>query len=191
MSSPVSTSNILSSLQRRGFWFLLLRGIFAILIGILLIISPFASAAVFGIIVGAWMIVDGLSTIGLSVDLKKNNARWGWVLTDGIIQVIAGIAIIIFPVSFAIVSTFFIIGFMAIGMIASGIIQLSAPVITRTGWSIAVAIIDIIFGVLLGVLAFVNPVDNVVALSWLAGVSAIFLGLALIIFSVKVREFGK
>jgi len=182
---------LLASLQKRGFQFLLWRGILAVLVGILLLISPFGSATAFGIIVGAWMIVDGLSTVGLSVDLKKRDAPWGWVLADGIIQTLFGIFVIIFPVSFAIVSAFFVIGFMAVGMVLSGIAQLSAPVENRSGWSIAVGVVNILFGVILGALALFNPVDNVVSLAWLAGIAAVALGISLIVFAVKVRNLGK
>ncbi|AWT26725.1 hypothetical protein Csp1_19560 [Corynebacterium provencense] len=182
---------LLESLQKRGFQFLLWRGILAVLVGILLLISPFGSATAFGIIVGAWMIVDGLSTVGLSVDLKKRDAPWGWVLADGIIQTLFGIFVIIFPVSFAIVSAFFVIGFMAVGMVLSGIAQLSAPVENRSGWSIAVGVVNILFGVILGALALFNPVDNVVSLAWLAGIAAVALGISLIVFAVTVRNLGK
>ncbi len=197
MSSPETyptttpVAGLLESLQKRGFQFLLWRGILAILVGILLLISPFTSATVFGIIVGAWMMVDGLSTIGLSVDLKKRNAPWGWVLADGIIQTLFGLLVILFPVTFAVVSAFFVLGFMAIGMVLSGVVELAAPVETRSGWTIVVGIVNILFGVLLGALAIINPVDNVVTLSWLAGIATLALGVSLIVFAVKVRNLGK
>lgn len=182
---------LLKSLQKQGVSFLLWRGILAILVGILLLISPFGSATVFGIIVGAWMMVDGLSTVGLSFQLKKQNSSWGWVLTDGIIQTLFGLLVILFPVAFAVISAFFVLGFMAIGMVLSGVVELAAPVENRSGWTIAVGIINILFGVLLGALAIFNPVDNVVTLSWLAGLAALVLGISLIVFSVKLRNLNK
>jgi uncharacterized membrane protein HdeD (DUF308 family) len=184
-------ADLLAALQKRGFQFLLWRGILAVLVGILLLISPFGSATVFGIIVGAWMVVDGLSTVGLSFDLKKQNTSWGWVLTDGIIQTLFGLLVLLFPVTCAIVSAFFVLGFMAIGMVLSGVVELAAPVENRSGWTIAVGIVNILFGVLLGVLAITNPVDNVVTLSWLAGIAALALGISLIVFAVKLRNLDK
>ncbi|MGC3906221.1 HdeD family acid-resistance protein [Corynebacterium variabile] len=184
-------AGLLASLRKRGVSFLLWRGILAVLVGILLLISPFGSATVFGIIVGAWMMVDGLSTVGLSFRLKQQNTSWGWVLTDGVIQTLFGLLVILFPVTFAIISAFFVLGFMAIGMVLSGIVQLAAPVENRSGWTIAVGIINILFGVLLGALAIFNPVDNVVTLSWLAGIAALALGISLIVFSVKLRNLDK
>ncbi|AGP30321.1 HdeD family acid-resistance protein [Corynebacterium terpenotabidum] len=189
MSSP--TNDLLQTLQQRGFRFLLWRGILAVLIGLLLLISPFGSATVFGIIVGVWMVLDGGVAAALSLQLRKQNAPWGWTMTEGIIQILAGIAIILFPVSFAVVSAFFILGFLAIGMVLSGVAQLSAPVQERSGWTIAVGLLDIVLGVVLGVFAITNPVSNVVSLAWMAGVAAMMFGIALIIVSVKVRNLGK
>lgn len=184
-------TDLLASLQKQGVSFLLWRGILAVLVGILLLISPFGSATVFGIIVGAWMMVDGLSTVGLSFDLRKRGAPWGWVLADGIIQTLFGLLVILFPVTFAIISAFFVLGFMAIGMVLSGIVQLAAPVENRSGWTIAVGIVNLLFGVLLGALAILNPVDNVVTLSWLAGIATVALGISFIVFSVKLRKLDK
>lgn len=191
MSNTAPAADLLTTLRQRGFRLLLWRGILAVLIGLLLIISPFGSATVFGVIVGAWMIVDGLSTTGLSLDLRRRGAPWGWMLADGVIQVLFGLLVILFPVTFAVVSAFFVIGFLALGMVLSGIVQLAAPAARRSGWTIVVGVINIVFGVILGVLAITNPVDNVVALSWMAGISAVALGISLIIFAVNLRTLRR
>ena len=189
-SSPTS-SGLLTALQKQGFRFLLWRGVLGILVGLLLIVSPFGSATVFGVIVGAWMVVDGLSTAGLSLDLRRQDAPWGWVMADGVIQVLFGVLVLLVPVTFAVVSAFFVLGFLAIGMILSGIVQLTTPAPARTGWSVVVGIVNVVFGIVLGVLAVTDPVDNVVALSWMAGISAIALGVSLTVAAVRIRNLGR
>lgn len=193
MTTPntFSSSPVFRQLQKSGFQFLLWRGIFAVVAGILFLVWPFESATVFGIFIGAWLIVDGLVTSGLAFDLKKADAPWGWTLTDGIIGIIAGILVILFPASFAIVSAFFILGFMALGLVFQGILQLSAPAGLRSGWSVTAGIINIILGIVLGVLAITNPVDNVWSLAWLAGIAALVIGIFLIWLSFKVRNAAK
>jgi uncharacterized membrane protein HdeD (DUF308 family) len=191
MSTTDASSPVFRQLQRNGFQFLLWRGIVAVIAGILFLVWPFGSATVFGIFIGAWLVVDGLVSSGLAVDLKKTGAPWGWTLTDGVIGIIAGILVILFPASFAIVSAFFILGFMALGLVFQGVLQLSVPAALRSGWSVTAGVINIILGVVLGVLAVINPVDNVWSLAWLAGIAALVIGVFLIWLSFKVRNAGR
>lgn len=185
------SSPLFDQLKKDGFQFLLWRGIVAVIAGILFLVWPFGSATVFGIFIGAWLVIDGLVTSGLSFDLRRAGAPWGWTLTDGIIGIIAGVLVILFPASFAIVSAFFILGFMALGLVFQGVLQLSVPAALRSGWSVTAGIINILLGVVLGALAITNPVDNVWGLAWLAGIAALVIGVFLIWLSFKVRNAGK
>ncbi|WP_414120828.1 HdeD family acid-resistance protein [Corynebacterium nuruki] len=185
------SSPLFDQLKKNGFQFLLWRGIVAVIAGILFLVWPFGSATVFGIFIGAWLVIDGLVTSGLSFDLRRAGAPWGWTLTDGIIGVIAGVLVILFPASFAVVSAFFILGFMALGLVFQGVLQLSVPAALRSGWSVTAGIINILLGVVLGALAITNPVDNVWSLAWLAGIAALVIGIFLIWLSFKVRNAGK
>ncbi|WP_420100215.1 HdeD family acid-resistance protein [Corynebacterium sp.] len=188
--SSLSTS-LRSSLLRRGARFLLWRGIVGVVMGLLLIFFPFSSAIVMSLFVGAWMIVDGLVASGQAVDLKKAGAPWGWTLAEGVISIVAGIAILLLPGIFAVVSSFFIIGFLALGLVVSGVTQLSVPRTLRTGWTVAAGVLNVVFSVLLGVLAVLNPVDNVWTLAWVAGVYALILGISTIVISVRMRRSGQ
>ena len=178
-------------IRQHGFQFLLWRGILGILAGIVLIFLPLESALVLSIFIGAWMIVDGFVTVGLAFDLKKVDSPWGWTLTEGILSVLAGIAIILIPGVFAVVSAFFILGFMAIGLVLTGVTQLSLPKDIRSGLSIAVGIINVLFGVLLGFLAIFNPVQNVWTLAWVAGIYMIILGTYALVLAFQVRRSTK
>ncbi|WP_312980795.1 DUF308 domain-containing protein [Corynebacterium sp.] len=199
MSSPTSpsasqspwSSSSRSTLRQRGTQFLLWRGIVGVIMGLLLIFFPFSSAIVMSLFVGAWMIVDGLVASGQAFDLKKAGAPWGWALTEGIVAVVAGIAILLIPGIFAIISSFFIIGFLAIGLVISGVTQLSVPQSLRSGWTVAAGVINVVFGILLGILAILNPVDNVWTLAWVAGVYALILGISAIVVSVRMRRSGQ
>ena len=182
--------SLAQTLGKKGFTYLLWRGIFAVLVGIMFLVWPFDSATVFGILVGAWMIVDGLATCGMAFDQRKAGIPWGWKLAEGIISVIAGLLIVIFPASFAVVSSFFILGFLAFGLIFQGIVQMTTPKPLRSGWLIVNGIINVIFGLILGFLAILNPVDSVFSLAWMAGLTITVIGAYMIWFAFKVRKLS-
>ncbi|WP_291480079.1 DUF308 domain-containing protein [Corynebacterium sp.] len=195
MASPSSStvtgpSAVLSALRRRGSRFLLWRGIVGVLSGLLLVLFPFSSAVAMSIVVGAWMVVDGLVASGQAVDLRKAGMPWGRTLAEGIVAVLAGVAVLLLPGVFAVVGSFFIIGFLAVGLVVSGVTQLSVPRELRDGWAIASGVLNVVFGVLLGVLAVLNPVDNVWTLAWVAGVYALVLGVSAIAISLRLRRSG-
>lgn len=182
---------IFSEIRRRGAQYLLWRGIFGVIIGLLLMFFPFGSAIVLSIFVGAWMIVDGLVAAGEAFDLKKADAPWGWTLTAGIVTVIAGVAILFIPGIFALVSSMFILIFMAIGLVFSGFSQLTVPRALRSGWTITGGILNVVFGMALLVLSLTNPADNVWTLAVVAGVFALITGISSIIFSFRLRSAGR
>lgn len=73
----------------------------------------------------------------------------------------------------------------------TGVTQLSLPKDIRSGWSIAVGIINVLFGVLLGFLAIFNPVQNVWTLAWVAGIYMIILGIYALVLAFQVRKSTK
>jgi uncharacterized membrane protein HdeD (DUF308 family) len=190
MSPPTATgrSAFLSTMHRQASRFILWRGIIGIVTGLLLILFPFSSAIVMSIVVGAWMVVDGLVASGQAVDLRKAGLPWGWPLTEAIVSVLSGIAVLLLPGIFAVISSFFIIGLLAAGLAVSGITRLNLPQPMRDGWAVASGVLNVLFGVLLGVLAILNPVENVWALAWVAGVYALILGGSSIGITIRMRR---
>lgn len=186
--SSGSPSSFFDTVRTRGAQFLLWRGILAAVMGVLLIFFPFESAIVLSIFIGAWMIIDGLVAAGMALDQRKEDLPWGWTMTEGVLMALAGLAVLFLPGLFAVVGAFFILGFMAVGLIVTGVVQLGIPKEARSGWTIAGGVVNIIFGVLLGVLAVANPVENVWTLAWVAGVYALVMGITAIVVSVRMRR---
>lgn len=193
MSSPtaINFADLMSELSRRGSRFFLWQGVAAVAAGLLLLFAPTSSAVVLSIFVGSWMIIDGIIAVGQSVDLKKAGAKWGWPLAEGIVAILSGIAIVLIPGVFAIVSSMFIIFFMAIGLVIRGVIQLSIPKPLRDGWSVTAGVLNVVIGVILGVLATLNPFANVWTLAWIAGAYTLMLGISAIIVSFQLRNRAK
>lgn len=73
--SALITANQLKKRQQNGKTYLW-RGIFALILGILLIAAPFSSALVIVKIIGIFLILAGLVTIAMARQLKKKAARY-------------------------------------------------------------------------------------------------------------------
>lgn len=178
-------------MRKGAFTWLLVRGILGILLGLLLLFAPIASgtaiAIMVGIGIGIWFVLDGASSITLSMREKKvGDKKWGWALVGGIAAIIAGILVMVFPGFAGAFTGLMVVWFMAIGMMVRGVLELGD---TRMGgWSIALGIINLVFGIWLGAMAMLNPSGTLLALIWVGGVYGIVFGIASIVAAVRVKR---
>ncbi|MDD4616174.1 MAG: HdeD family acid-resistance protein [Alphaproteobacteria bacterium] len=97
-------SLIVTLLTRRvaGFWWSLLSAILTIVAGMLFLGWPVAGVFSLVFILTIFLIVDGVLTILFAIDHRKSSPRWGWLLTNGILDLLMAVAIIMaFPASAA------------------------------------------------------------------------------------------
>jgi uncharacterized membrane protein HdeD (DUF308 family) len=77
-----------------GFSWKLASGILTLLLGIAILMAPFAGVASLALLVGAFLFVGGIARAILAFRLKPHR-RWGWVLFDGLLSIALAILIAI------------------------------------------------------------------------------------------------
>ncbi len=170
----------------KNWWLLTLKGLLAIVFGILLVSMPSASIILFMEWFGAIILVGGIFIILGSISHKKYNTKWKNWLFEGILDIIIGLVIIIFPQRS--IEIFVII--IAIWAIIVGFTQLFSAMslenAKKTRWLMFLnAMIVIIFAIVL----FINPFESTVAITYMAGIFAIIFGLFIALYSFHLREF--
>jgi uncharacterized membrane protein HdeD (DUF308 family) len=75
----------------RGFWLHLLFGILYLVMGFIMVQRPLAAAAIFTLVLAAFLLVGGIFRI--IVSLMERFHGWTWVLLNGIITFILGFLI--------------------------------------------------------------------------------------------------
>ncbi|MDD5495256.1 MAG: HdeD family acid-resistance protein [Dehalococcoidia bacterium] len=172
----------------RYWWINLLRGLLAVVLGILL----FALPAMFTVLLlvaffGAYMLLDGFGSIIFSLTHPKTNHRW-WIFTDGILSILIAVIVFVWPGMTAV----FLLYFIAFWAIFTGILEIifsiaQWKVLPGKVWILIGGILSIIFGGLL----LANPLAGALAVLWLIALYLILFGIALIIFSFWLRGQGK
>lgn len=160
------------------------RGALGIVAGVLLIVFPLETATAVGLLVGAWLLIDGVSTAALSFQQRSHAASWGTTMFSGIVGAVAGVAVLLFPVAFAVISSMAVLWITALGIVLTGIAKVSA----HNGWSLLLGLVNIIFGVLLGGLALADPDGGLVALAWVLGVYGLVFGAIALVVGIRVRR---
>jgi uncharacterized membrane protein HdeD (DUF308 family) len=73
------------------WWLVLLKGIFAIILGIILFNNPGTTLIVIMTFLGAYWLVDGIFTLIASFQGKKENKNWGRGVFVAILSILAGL----------------------------------------------------------------------------------------------------
>jgi uncharacterized membrane protein HdeD (DUF308 family) len=173
-------------LVARDWWVFAIRGIAAIVFGILAFIWPETTLTVLVFLFGAYVLVDGIS---LLVALARGDAiarrhAWG-VGIIGILGIVAGVVTFAWPGVTAL-SLLYLVAFWAI---ATGTFQLIAAVALRREldgefWMAIGGVASVVFGALL--IAF--PGEGLVSLVWLVGVWSVVFGVSSLGLAVRLRE---
>jgi uncharacterized membrane protein HdeD (DUF308 family) len=168
----------------RYWWAFVVRGIFAILFGILAYAWPGITLATLIIFFGAYVLIDGILLV------IKTIGKWGerddrWLLLlEGLLGIGVGVITFVAPGITAVALIFFI----AAWSLATGVLEIAAAIRLRKeiqgeGWMILSGIASIVFAVL--VMFF--PGAGALGLLWLIAAYAIIFGVMLVILGIKLR----
>jgi len=185
------SKNVLSQLLSDIWWLVLLRGILAVLLGIILLTDPGVALMIILIYIGVFWFIDGIFTVLASVKGRKHQADWGWGIFSGVISILAGLAVFSQPLMAAILTTTFLVylvGFMVIVSGISAIVSGFRLRKTSNEWSM---ILGGVLAVLIGILLIFQPLMTTFTVMMFIGFLAMIAGISLIVFAFKVRKAGK
>ena len=167
------------------WWGVLLKGIFAIAMGILAWVWPGPTLFVLIVIFGIFAFVDGIFTIIMSSTHRKTMPGWGWSLAAGIFGVTIGSLLLLWPYTTSFVFLIFVAAWMMItGMF--GIVNAAShrKEMPNWGWPLATGIFAIVFSILI----IANPLAGAVALIWIWGTFGIVYGTLMCIQAYRTRR---
>ena len=173
------------------WWLVLLRGIAAVLLGILLFTNTAATLSVIIIFLGIYWVVDGISTLLASFIGREEHSNWGWGIFVGIISILAGLAVLSQPVLTAIFTTSFIVSFVGIMIIISGVWSIVTGFRLRKTSGEWVMIIGGVLGLILGLLLVMNPLFSALVYVYIIAVFLIIGGFSLIVMAFQVKKLKK
>jgi uncharacterized membrane protein HdeD (DUF308 family) len=173
--------------KQRPWGLTLVLGILAIVIGGVLLWAPAkTSANVYLVLVqmlGIWWIISGVMDL---VAMFQDHSMWGWKLFIGIVSMIAGGVILMYPVAAAVQLPKIFVLVLGIWGLMYGVILLIMA-FRGGGWGAGIlGALGIIFGIIL-VLNWYN-LGMGLAMLWVAAVTALIGGVALIFQAFRQRK---
>lgn len=168
----------------KNWWALLLRGIAAIVFGVLAFAWPGITILSLVILYGAYALVDGVLAIIAAIGGGTPAPRW-WLAIVGIVGILAGIAAFLFPG----LVTLYLLLFIGAWAIVSGVFEIIGAVRLRkeidNEWML---ILHGVLTVLFGVLLIAMPGTGALALIWVIGAYAIAAGVLMVVLAFRLKR---
>jgi len=171
-------------IMRSNWWALALRGVAAIIFGMLTFLWPGISLAALVLLFGAYAITDGIFAIVAAVKSSGREKKWWALLILGILGIIAGVLTFIVPG----ITALFLLYLIAWWAILTGAFEIAAAIRLRkeiTGeWLMALSgILSMLFGFLL--LLFPGA-GALVVVMWI-GAYALVAGALMLALALRLR----
>lgn len=81
----------------KNWWMSLILGLLYVGVALCLMFSPVGSYIALSIVFSISMLVSGLLEISFAIGNKKHVSSWGWYLAGGIIDLILGLYLVVYP----------------------------------------------------------------------------------------------
>jgi uncharacterized membrane protein HdeD (DUF308 family) len=154
---------------------ILVRGIAAVLFGLIALFLPGTALASLVLLFAAYMLVDGVFAIVAAVRAARAHERWSWFALEGVIDLAAGVFSLFVP-AITVVAFIVVLGVWAcVSGVLLVVAALSGPVRAGRGWLTFAGIVSAVWGLLL--------------LVWPgAGAIALVFGIAMVVTAVRMRR---
>lgn len=173
--------------KQRPWWLSLIIGIFAVIIGAVLLWSPaktkvdtwFLLISLLGLY---WLVTGIFDLVGLFTD----RTAWGWKLFMGIISIVAGVYILMYPIASGLALPRIMVLVLGIWGLLQGIVMLIMA-FRGGGWAAGIlGVLAIIFGGIL--VANYSMPGAGLSLIWAAALFALIGGVVMIFQSLRGRS---
>ena len=169
----------------KSWWLVLLRGIAAIVFGVLAFVWPGLTLLTLVLLYGAYALVDGaFALIAAFTGGAKPVPTW-WLIVVGLAGIAAGLATFLWPGITALV----LLVFIGAWAIVHGIFEIIGAIklrkeIDNEWWLILAGAMSVIFGIIV----LVAPGAGALGLVWAIGAYSVVFGILLVGLSLRLKR---
>src|SRR5262245_37601014 len=170
----------------RAWWSLVIRGLFAVALGVLILVKPFDSIAAFALVIAIWALFAGITEIVHAFDLRPFFRYWWMLLLGGLISTAFGVAAFYY---YPLLSLAFALTWFSLWLALSGIAGIAVAIQQKRmglqwGWVFTWGVVSVVASVA----AWVYPPATLGAIMGLIAGFAIISGVALLVGAFYFRS---
>lgn len=179
--------NVIDSLSY-NWWMLALRGLVAILFGVLAFAWPGITLLTLVFLFGAYALADGILALVHAFSAPKGYSRFGSLILNGIISIAAGVLAFVWPG----ITALSLLLLIAAWAIVAGVFEIATAIRLRKTisheWLLILAgVVSVLFGLAL----LVRPAAGALAVLWWIAAFAIVFGVLLLSLAFRVRRWDR
>jgi uncharacterized membrane protein HdeD (DUF308 family) len=169
----------------RNWWVLVVRGVLAVVFGILAFVLPGATVAALVILFGAFMLVDGLFALVSAWRRADRRTSWWPFVLEGLSGIAIGVITFLWPG----VTAFALLYLIAAWAFVTGVFEIVAAIRLRKEirGELVLALIGLA-SIIFAVLVILFPGEGAVAIVWAIGAYAVVFGILLIVLGLRLRR---
>jgi uncharacterized membrane protein HdeD (DUF308 family) len=176
---------IMVTTYAHNWWAVGLRGLAAVIFGVLAFIWPQIALTVLVLLFGAYALWDGVFAIIAALRMSSDTGHRWLLFIEGIAGIAAGLITFFYPG----ITAFVLLYIIAAWAIVTGVMEILAAIRLRREiqgeWLLLISgVLSIIFGILL----VIFPSAGALAVVWLIAAYAILFGILLIALAFRLRR---
>lgn len=169
----------------RWWWTYILRGVLAVVFGVVAFVWPALGLAVLVGLFAAWALFDGVTSLFAGWTTRRTTRSWWLEILEGVAGIVAGVIALAFPLFAGEILVLLI----AVWAIVTGVFEIVMAIRMRDQlkgefWLGLAGVASILFGIVL----VLYPAAGAVSLVWLIGSFAIVFGIFLVILGWRLRR---
>jgi uncharacterized membrane protein HdeD (DUF308 family) len=169
-----------------NWWMLTIRGLIAILFGVIALTQPAITLTALTLLFGAYALLDGIVSLLSAFHAGRLHQRWWPFMLEGIAGILAAGMTVVWPALTLLILLYLI----AAWAIVTGIFELAAAFqlrhLIRHEWLLWLAGASSIF---LGVALFGAPAAGAIVIAWWMGAYALVFGVLILTLSFRLRHW--
>jgi uncharacterized membrane protein HdeD (DUF308 family) len=169
-----------------GWKILMLRGVIAIVFGLVAIVAPITTAIAFVLLWGIWALADGIGSIVQGVQNDGEKSRW-LLIGMGVISLLAAFVAITSPAMTAVTLTW-ILGFW---LLIRGVFEFFGGFKATVAGPRWLLFLGAVLDVFLGALFIFNPGRSAIAVAVVLGITAVAWGAVFLAAGFLMRKEAK
>jgi uncharacterized membrane protein HdeD (DUF308 family) len=167
----------------RAWWAFMLRGLLAVIVGVVMFVFPQIALPALILAFAAWMIVDGVAEL-IGAWRMRGQKQWWLGILEGVAGIVVGLIAVFIPGLTAVALLFLV----AAWAIVTGVLEIIAAIRLREQisgelWMGLAGLLSILFGLYL----VLFPGAGILSLLWLVGFFAILFGVSMLLLGWRLR----
>jgi uncharacterized membrane protein HdeD (DUF308 family) len=184
-SNPATMPGSTSARMENSAWMLMLRGVVAILFGVLAIAWPDLTLVLLVALFAAYALLGGGVSVAVGFRSRHLDRKWWLPLLLGIVSIAAGVYAIVYPGLTALA----LVLVMGINALITGALDIAISIrlhkVLRGRWLL---VLSGAVSMLFGALVLAAPGAGALALVWLVSLHAVVTGVLLLSLGLRTRR---